>query len=63
MFMKVTAAAPSVLLSKSKYWMEIQRHYVGGADGRDIRNITVISRQSEQNNCPREPDEMSRSNV
>jgi len=29
-------------LSDSKYWMKIQRPYVGGADGRDIRDITVI---------------------
>jgi hypothetical protein len=29
-------------LSSSKYWMKIQRPYVGGADGKDIRDITVI---------------------
>jgi len=29
-------------LSASKYWMKIQRPYVGGADGKDIRDITVI---------------------
>ena len=29
-------------LSDSKYWMKIQRPYVGGADGKDIRDITVI---------------------
>ena len=28
--------------SKSKYWMKIQRPYVGGADGKDIRDLTVI---------------------
>ena len=28
--------------SKSKYWMKIQRPYVGGADSKDIRDITVI---------------------
>lgn len=29
-------------LASSKYWMKIQRPYVGGADGKDIRDITVI---------------------
>src|ERR1700704_4797348 len=29
-------------LAASKYWMKIQRPYVGGADGKDIRDITVI---------------------
>jgi hypothetical protein len=29
-------------LAQSKYWMKIQRPYVGGADGKDIRDITVI---------------------
>jgi hypothetical protein len=29
-------------LSSSKYWMKIQRPYVGGADGKDIRDISVI---------------------
>jgi hypothetical protein len=29
-------------LAKSKYWMKIQRPYVGGTDGSDIRDITVI---------------------
>jgi hypothetical protein len=29
-------------LGSSKYWMKIQRPYVGGADGKDIRDITVI---------------------
>ena len=29
-------------LSASKYWMKIQRPYVGGADGQDVRDITVI---------------------
>jgi len=28
--------------SKSKYWMKVQRPYVGGADSKDIRDITVI---------------------
>jgi hypothetical protein len=28
--------------SKSKYWMKIQRPYVGGADSKDIRDLTVI---------------------
>lgn len=29
-------------LATSKYWMKIQRPYVGGADGKDIRDVTVI---------------------
>jgi hypothetical protein len=29
-------------LAASKLWMKIQRPYVGGADGTDIRDITVI---------------------
>jgi len=29
-------------LAQSKYWMKIQRPYVGGTDGKDIRDITVI---------------------
>jgi len=29
-------------LSSSKHWMKVQRPYVGGADGKDIRDITVI---------------------
>jgi hypothetical protein len=29
-------------LVKSKFWMKVQRPYVGGADGKDIRQITVI---------------------
>ena len=29
-------------LANSKYWMKIQRPYVGGTDGSDIRDITVI---------------------
>ncbi len=29
-------------LSDSKYWMKIQRPYVGGTDGRDVRDVTVI---------------------
>jgi hypothetical protein len=29
-------------LKSSKYWMKIQRPYVGGADGKDIRDVTVI---------------------
>jgi hypothetical protein len=29
-------------LGTSKYWMKIQRPYVGGADGKDIRDVTVI---------------------
>ena len=32
--------APS--LAQSKYWMKVQRPYVGGADGKDIRDVTVI---------------------
>ncbi len=29
-------------LANSKLWMKIQRPYVGGTDGRDIRDITII---------------------
>jgi hypothetical protein len=29
-------------LKSSKYWMKIQRPYVGGTDGKDVRDITVI---------------------
>jgi hypothetical protein len=29
-------------LAGSKFWIKIQRPYVGGADGKDIREITVI---------------------
>jgi len=29
-------------LRSSKYWMKIQRPYVGGADGKDVRDLTVI---------------------
>jgi len=29
-------------LASSKYWMKVQRPYVGGADGQDVRDITVI---------------------
>jgi hypothetical protein len=29
-------------LLTSKYWMKIQRPYVGGTDGKDIRDVTVI---------------------
>jgi hypothetical protein len=29
-------------LSKSNYWMKIQHPYVGGTDGKDIRDVTVI---------------------
>jgi hypothetical protein len=29
-------------LATSKYWMKIQRPYVGGADGQDVRDITII---------------------
>ena len=29
-------------LANSKYWMKIQRPYVGGTDGQDVRDITVI---------------------
>src|SRR5882757_812811 len=28
-------------LAKSKFWMKIQYPYVGGTDGKDIRNVTV----------------------
>ena len=29
-------------LSSSKYWMKVQRPYIGGADGKDVRDTTVI---------------------
>ena len=29
-------------LANSKLWMKIQRPYVGGADGKDIRDVTII---------------------
>jgi|CZKS01.1.fsa_nt_gi hypothetical protein len=29
-------------LASSKHWMKIQRPYVGGADGKDVRDVTVI---------------------
>ncbi len=29
-------------LANSKYWMKIQHPYVGGADGKDVRDLTVI---------------------
>ena len=29
-------------LASSKYWIKVQRPYVGGADGKDIRDLTVI---------------------
>ena len=29
-------------LADSQYWMKVQRPYVGGADGQDIRDETVI---------------------
>ncbi len=29
-------------LANSKYWMKIQRPYVGGADGKDVRDISII---------------------
>jgi len=29
-------------LASSKYWMKIQRPYVGGTDGQEIREVTVI---------------------
>ncbi len=29
-------------LTNSKLWMKIQRPYVGGAEGQDIRDLTVI---------------------
>jgi hypothetical protein len=29
-------------LAHSKYWMKVQRPYVGGTDGKDIRDLTVI---------------------
>ena len=29
-------------LAQSKYWMKVQRPYVGGTDGKDVRDVTVI---------------------
>ena len=29
-------------LAKSKFWLKVQRPYVGGTDGKDIRQITII---------------------
>jgi hypothetical protein len=29
-------------LATSKYWMKVQRPYIGGADGTDVRDVTVI---------------------
>ena len=29
-------------LAQSKYWMKVQRPYVGGTDGKDIRDVTII---------------------
>ncbi len=29
-------------LANSKLWMKIQRPYVGGTDGQDIRDVTII---------------------
>ena len=29
-------------LANSKYWVKIQRPYVGGTDGSDVRDVTVI---------------------
>ncbi len=29
-------------LAKSGYWMKIQRPYIGGVDGKDVRDLTVI---------------------
>ena len=29
-------------LANSNYWMKIQHPYVGGADGKDVRDVTVI---------------------
>lgn len=29
-------------LSNSSYWMKVQHPFVGGADGKDIRDVTVI---------------------
>jgi len=29
-------------LASSKYWMKVQRPYVGGTDGADVRDITII---------------------
>jgi len=28
-------------LATSKYWMKVQRPYVGGSDGKDIREVTI----------------------
>lgn len=30
------------ILANSKYWMKIQRPYIGGVDGSDTRDLTVI---------------------
>lgn len=29
-------------LASSKHWMKVQRPYIGGTDGKDIRDLTVI---------------------
>jgi len=29
-------------LASSKFWMKVQHPYVGGVDGKDVRNLTVI---------------------
>ena len=29
-------------MAKSTFWMKVQRPYVGGTDGKDVRQITVI---------------------
>ena len=29
-------------LTTSKYWMKVQRPYVGGGDDKDVRDVTVI---------------------
>ena len=29
-------------LKESKYWMKIQHPFMGGADGKDIRDVTII---------------------
>ncbi len=29
-------------LANSKFWMKIQRPYVGGAQGQDVRDVTVV---------------------
>jgi hypothetical protein len=29
-------------LATSKYWMKVQHPYVGGTDGKDVRDVTVI---------------------